>query len=125
MIPLLESPKSKRICGGALVMGGPTPKMETREDSDHRTTPSSPARFMPRLTYSLLGYPLIAFFWVIMWVLLIRTELRPMDAATRVVPLEHIAKLLFHDEQASELYIHDEGDKSGNPANFAAHSCRK
>jgi hypothetical protein len=69
---------------------------------------------MPRFGFSFIIYSLITAFWLTMSVLLIRTELIPKDAASRAVPIEHIAKLLFHDEQSSDLYIHDRGATLGS-----------
>ncbi len=69
---------------------------------------------MPRFGYSFIIYTLITAFWLTMSVLLVRTELLPNDAASRTVPIERIAKLLFHDDQSSDLYIHDRGATLGS-----------
>lgn len=60
-----------------------------------------------------LAAVLITAFWVIMWALLIRTELEPEGAALREVPVEHVLKLMFHHQQASDLALRAEGKLIG------------
>lgn len=52
----------------------------------------------------LAGLFIVAF-WGVMWALLIRTELKPEGAALREIPATHVAKILFHHEQSSDLFI--------------------
>lgn len=58
-------------------------------------------------------YPLIAVFWLLMWGMLLRTELRPQGASLREVPLEHVEKLIFRHEEGSNLVIHSDGVRIG------------
>jgi hypothetical protein len=69
---------------------------------------------MPRLSYPLIAYPLIAIFWLTMWALLLRTELRPQGASLRAVPLPYVANVLFHHERDSELFIRADGTVIGH-----------
>lgn len=57
---------------------------------------------------------LITAFWVIMWALLIRTELEPEGASLRAVPVEHVLKLMFHHQQSSDLSLRNEGKLIGH-----------
>jgi len=66
-----------------------------------------------RLALQFVMYPLIAAFWLVMWALLLRTELRPKGAALREVPLEHVEKLVFRHEEGSNLAIHADGTRLG------------
>ncbi len=56
---------------------------------------------------------LIVAFWVTMWTLLIRTEVRPQGSALREVPLEHVVKLMFHHGQPSDFVIHSDSTRVG------------
>ncbi len=56
---------------------------------------------------------LITAFWVTMWTLLLRTELEPQRAALREVPLEHVLKVFFQHQQASDLHLNGEGTRMG------------
>jgi hypothetical protein len=69
---------------------------------------------MPRLTFPLVAYPLIALFWLTMWTLLIRSELRPGQGSLRAVTPEYVARLLFHDDQATDLRIRSGAASVGN-----------
>jgi hypothetical protein len=61
-----------------------------------------------------LAAVLITVFWVIMWALLIRTELEPDGASLRAVPVEHVLKLMFRHQQPSDLSIKGEGRLIGH-----------
>jgi hypothetical protein len=69
---------------------------------------------MPRLTLSLVAYPLIGLFWLIMWALLIRSELRPDQSSLGAVTVEYVGKLLFHDDQGTDLRIRSGENNMGN-----------
>lgn len=56
---------------------------------------------------------LITGFWVTMWTLLLRTELEPQRAALREVPIEHVLKLFFQHQQASDLFLSADGNRIG------------
>lgn len=56
---------------------------------------------------------LITGFWVTMWTLLLRTELEPQKAALREVPIEHVLKLFFQHQQASDLFLNTGSDRVG------------
>lgn len=56
---------------------------------------------------------LITGFWVTMWTLLLRTELEPQRAALREVPIEHVLKLFFQHQQASDLFLNTDGARIG------------
>lgn len=56
----------------------------------------------------------IFIFWAAMWTLLVRTEHAPEMASVRRVPIEHVLKLLFQHEQASDLSIRVNRDRLGN-----------
>jgi hypothetical protein len=64
---------------------------------------------LPRLTAVI-----IIAFWITMWALLIRTEVQPQGAALREVPVEHVAKLMFHHGQPSDLYIQSDNARLGS-----------
>lgn len=68
---------------------------------------------MQRFTFHLIFYPLIAIFWLIMWALLLRSELRPQDASLREVPVEHVARLIFREKQSSDLALFENGARVG------------
>jgi hypothetical protein len=67
-----------------------------------------------RFTTHLIFYPMVAIFWLIMWTLLLRTELRPQGASLREVPIEHVARLIFREKQSSDLVFHGDGVRVGN-----------
>jgi hypothetical protein len=64
---------------------------------------------LPRLTAVI-----IIIFWATMWALLIRTEVRPLGAVLREVPVEHVVKLMFRHGQPSDLYIQGENTRLGS-----------
>ncbi len=67
---------------------------------------------MPRALYPFAIYPLIAIFWLAMWLMLLRSELSP-ESGLRSVPIEHVEKVIFEHEQTSDLLIHGDGVTSG------------
>ncbi len=66
-----------------------------------------------RISSQLPLYTLIAVFWLVMWGLLLRTELHPDGAALREVPIEHVVKLIFRHEEGSNLVVHGDGARLG------------
>lgn len=61
-----------------------------------------------------LAAVIITVFWVVMWGLLVKSELEPHEAALREVPVEHVLKLMFHHQQVSDLIIHSDGKMIGH-----------
>src|SRR6476659_8380031 len=62
-----------------------------------------------RLTIILIGA-----LWVTMWALLIRSEVRPDNAAIRLVPVEHVLRDAFRIEKDSDLWIASDGVQIGS-----------
>ena len=56
----------------------------------------------------------IVVFWLTMTTLLVRTELWPNHSRLRTVPLEHVAKLMWLHEQASDLIVWNDGLRVGH-----------
>ncbi len=56
----------------------------------------------------------IVLFWLTMTTLLVRTEFWPNHSSLRTVPLEHVAKLMWLHEQASDLIVSNEGLRVGH-----------
>ena len=56
----------------------------------------------------------IVLFWLTMTTLLVRTEFWPNYSMLRTVPLEHVAKLMWLHEQASDLTVSNEGLRVGH-----------
>ena len=56
----------------------------------------------------------IIVFWITMTTLLVRTELWPNHSRLRTVPIEHVAKLMWLHEQASDLIVWDERLRVGH-----------
>jgi hypothetical protein len=61
-----------------------------------------------------LAAVLIVAFWVVMWGLLLKSELEPEEGVLREVPVEHVLKLMFHHQQSSDLIIHNDGKMIGH-----------
>jgi hypothetical protein len=57
---------------------------------------------------------LITAFWIVMWAILVRTELEPQNAALREVPADRVLKLFFRHQQQTDLFLHGEGGRLGH-----------
>ena len=56
----------------------------------------------------------IVLFWLTMTGLLVRMELWPNHSSLRSIPIEHVAKLMWLHEQASDLIVTNEGLRVGH-----------
>ena len=56
----------------------------------------------------------IILFWITMTVLLVRSELWPGQSTLRSVPIEHVAKLFWQHQQASDLSILRDNNRVGH-----------
>ena len=56
----------------------------------------------------------IVLFWLTMTALLVRTEMWPNHSSLRAVPIEHVAKLMWLHEQASDLNIWNDTMRVGH-----------
>ena len=56
----------------------------------------------------------IVLFWLTMTTLLVRTEWWPNHSSLRSIPIEHVAKLMWLHEQASDLIVTNDGLRVGH-----------